>query len=82
VKSRSRIHAVIEDWKQFLYEEKVSTDSRPQTRYRVYHSSFRDFIASKEQISEEKVSLKRASEEHSETLLRDLYGKGPEIGTI
>jgi len=62
-----RIYAVLEDWSQFLHEEAVEYENDIQKRYRVYHESFNDFIASKE-------DLKIMHKQIADTLWNDLFG--------
>jgi hypothetical protein len=67
-----RIRTVLQEWQPFLYEEEVSQDGRAQKRYRVYHASFHDFIAEKEEIADERVNRQRAHDKIAEKLLRGL----------
>ncbi|HME09320.1 MAG TPA: hypothetical protein VKG25_19835 [Bryobacteraceae bacterium] len=78
IEDRSRILAVISDWAQFLYLEKVSNGQGTviENRYRVYHASFHDFIAAKEAVQEEKVSIQAAHKKIAERLLADAFGQG------
>lgn len=69
VQERARIREVLHDWSQFLHEDQVLYKNSSQKRYYVYHSSFHDFIAKKEEVDDERVSRKAASEK-----IADLYG--------
>jgi len=60
VKDLRRIRAVLLEWKQFLYESKVVQENSLQIRYRAYHDTFREFIALKDEVADEHVSLKKA----------------------
>lgn len=61
VKERSHIRAVLQEWAQFLHEERVEYEDRLQKRYSIYHTSFqKDFIAKKEEVEDERVSSKEA----------------------
>lgn len=76
VAERSRIRAVLNEWQQFLHEEEVVNEGALQKRYRVYHASFHDFIADKEEIAEERVNRKAAHEKIANKLWKDLMGEG------
>jgi hypothetical protein len=69
---RPRIRTVLQEWRAFLYEEAVSHDGGTQKRYRLYHASFHEFIAEKEEIVPERVSRQRAHDKIADKLLRDL----------
>ena len=76
VKDRRRIRGVLVEWDAFLYKgdfEKEET-GRWQKRYRLYHDSFHDFIAAKEEVAEERVDLKAAHGKISAVLWREFYG--------
>lgn len=74
VQDRRRIRSVLNEWQQFLYEGKVEYEGGLQKRYRVYHDSFREFIASKDEVEEEHVSLKKAHGIIADTLWSELFG--------
>jgi hypothetical protein len=67
-----RIRTVLQEWRPFLYEEEVSHNGGAQKRYRVYHASFHDFVAEKEEVDAERVSRQRAHDKIADKLLRDL----------
>jgi len=67
-----RIRTVLQEWRPFLYEEEVSHNGGAQKRYRVYHASFHDFIAEKEEIADERVNQQRAHEKIADKLLSGL----------
>jgi hypothetical protein len=52
VKQQARVRAVLEEWGQFLHKE--------NDRYRIYHATFHDFIAHKEEVKDERVSRQLA----------------------
>ncbi|HJT59432.1 MAG TPA: ATP-binding protein [Ktedonobacteraceae bacterium] len=59
VQDTAQIHEVLLEWKQFLHEEIVPGQPK---RYSIYHASFHDFIARKEEVEQEQgVSRKNAS---------------------
>jgi hypothetical protein len=70
--SIDQIRTVLQEWRAFLYEEAVSHDGGTQKRYRLYHASFHEFIAEKEEIVPERVSRQRAHDKIADKLLRDL----------
>ena len=65
----ARVYDVLEEWKQFLYEEYVLTDDVQQKRYRLYHDDFHDFITRKDQVVSEKVDLTRAEKQIIDALM-------------
>lgn len=73
VKERPRIRAVLHEWAQFLHEEQIKYEGNLQKRYSIYHDSFHDFIASKEEVEDECVSLKDAHKKIAEALWKKLY---------
>lgn len=73
VDDRRRIRSVLQDWQAFLHEE-AADDGSLEKRYRVYHASFHDFIADKEEIVDERVSRKEANQRIADRLWADLYG--------
>ena len=75
VKELRRIRSVLLEWQQFLYETKVDYEGGLQDRWRVYHDSFREFIASKDEIEGEYVNLKKAHGNIADTLWVELFGE-------
>jgi hypothetical protein len=68
-----RIRSVLHEWQQFLYERKTEYDGAIQRQWRVYHDSFREFIASKDEVEGEHVRLKNAHEIIADALWQDLF---------
>ncbi len=75
VQQRVRIRAVLRDWAPFLHNEVVEYEDGMQRRYRLYHASFFDFIAKKEDVADERVDLKVAHGQIADTLWDDLFGE-------
>jgi hypothetical protein len=74
VGDRARIQVALEEWSQFLQPvEALDDDGTPQKRYRLYHESFHDFIAAKDQIKEKGVDLVAANRLAADALWRSLY---------
>ena len=69
-----RIRSVLQEWEQFLYERKVQNVGEVQRQWRVYHDSFREFIASKDEVEDEHVNLKTAHGMIADVLWQDLFG--------
>jgi hypothetical protein len=70
-----RIRTILMEWDQFLYTAQEKDDEgRPQKRFRLYHASFHDFIAAKDEIADERVHLKQAHAQIAEALLGEMYG--------
>ncbi len=77
VKRRSRVREVLDEWIQFLYAtEATDDDGRPQKRYRIYHASFQDFVAAKDEVADERVDLKAAHGMIADVLWDDMYPDG------
>ncbi len=70
-----RIRSILHEWRQFLYEQEVPYEGGMQRRWRVYHDSFREFIASKDEVEGERVSLVKAHGYIADRLWRDLFGE-------
>jgi hypothetical protein len=70
---RSRIRDVLRQWSAFLFKEFVEYEGGIQKRYRIYHDSFRDFIAQKEEVASEKVDLKAAEAKIADIEFEALY---------
>ena len=73
VPEKPRIRAVLQEWQQFLYEQQVPYQSDFQKRYRMYHASFHDFLAEKEEIADEHVDLVAAHGQIADMLWNELY---------
>lgn len=71
--NKRRIQTVLNDWDQFLYKTIVEYQDGKQMHYRLYHSTFFDFIANKDMIADEHVNLKEASKRIAESLWKDLF---------
>ena len=75
VHERARIRATLQEWAQFLHEEQVLYEGDLQKRYHVYHSSFHDFIAKKEEIAVEPgVKRQEAHQKIADSLRSELFG--------
>lgn len=76
VEDRRRIRGVLVEWDPFLYKAEVEDEETGQRRkrYRLYHESFHDFIAAKEEVAGERVDLKAAHGKIADVLWEELYG--------
>ncbi|HEY4593057.1 MAG TPA: hypothetical protein VIJ61_11660, partial [Thermoanaerobaculia bacterium] len=75
IEDRRRIRAVLNEWEQFLYTASVDDEEgQPQKRYRLYHASFHDFVAAKDEVADEHVNLKEANARIADALLEEMYG--------
>jgi len=74
IEQQARVYSVLEEWKQFLYEEAVTTDNVLQKRYRLYHDDFHDFIASKDLVISERIDLQKAERQIIDSLMPPDYG--------
>ncbi len=80
VQDRARIQVALEEWSQFLQPvEAQDDDGRPQKRYRLYHDSFNDFMARKDQVKEKGVDLVAAHRQVADALWRDSVSGGARI---
>jgi hypothetical protein len=70
IERRARIQEVLDEWSPFLQAVEVE---EKQARYRLYHESFHDFIAAKDQVREEGVDLKAANWKAADSLWRELF---------
>lgn len=78
IKDRRKVRAVLRDFDQFIYQSEVDAQVGRQRRYRWYHASFFEFIAAKEDIAEERVSLVEANRKIADRLWGDLFGDAGE----
>lgn len=62
VSELARVNSVLVEWDAFIYKRdlRVGGEGNLRKHYRLYHDSFRDFIAAKEEIASERVNLKAA----------------------
>ena len=71
--SRAQLLSVIEKWGPFLHES-IATGTT-ERRYRLYHSSFRDFIDAKQQVQDERVSIPQAHGQVAKQLISRLIDR-------
>jgi hypothetical protein len=76
VADRRRIRQVLHDWEPFLYTAEVEEEGRRVKLYRLYHESFQDFVAAKDEVAGEHVDLKAAHARIGDVLWRDLIREG------
>lgn len=69
VQERPRIREILQEWAQFLHEEQVMYQGEMQRRYGLYHASFYDFIAKREEIADERVSIQGALKKMGNAML-------------
>jgi hypothetical protein len=69
-----RIRSVLQEWGQFLHEEVVDEHNGLQRRYRVYHESFHEFIAAKEEVADERVNLRDVHGRIADELWEGFFG--------
>jgi hypothetical protein len=75
VDDRRRIRAVLNEWEQFLYTASAEDEEgKIRKRYRLYHASFHDFVAAKDEVADERVNLKAANARIADVLLEEIYG--------
>jgi hypothetical protein len=75
VDDRRRIRTVLNEWEPLLYTASVKDEEgQIGKRYRLYHASFHDFIAAKDEVADERVTLKGANLRIADVLLEEMYG--------
>lgn len=72
VTQRSRVRAVLDEWRAFIHEQRDPAGEAAEWRYRLYHLSFLEFIAARSEIADERVDLRLTHERIARTLLDDL----------
>lgn len=84
VKQPPRIQEVLAEWAAFLQPVEVEEDGGREMRWRLYHDSFHDFIAAKDQVKGERVDLKASHGIAADVLWNTLYpeGEGKGLGGI
>ncbi len=70
VQDHNRIFSVLDEWQQFLDEQEVEYEGSLETRYQVYHESFREFIA-----SQKEVNLTKAYRLIADKMREEIHGK-------
>jgi hypothetical protein len=70
---RTQIRAVLDNWAGFVQPIEAKEDGIIETRWRLYHDSFHDFIAEKDQVKDEHISLRSAHGKAADALWRSLY---------
>ncbi len=76
VSSRSRVRAVLNDWTEFLHRTLRSKGSEREYIYRIYHDSFRDFVAAQEEVEDERIDRQSARRRIAESLWKNRHGSG------
>lgn len=64
------VQEVLDEWDQFLHEQQIDS----QTRYSVYHASFRDFLHRKDIVQAAGVTIKEINALIADDLWEDLFG--------
>lgn len=74
IANHGQILSVIHEWKQFLFETQILHQGVPQKRWRLYHDSFRDFIAAKDEVEGEHIHLRKTYNTINNDLWRTVFG--------
>jgi hypothetical protein len=64
------VQEVLDEWDQFLHEQQVGS----QTRYSVYHASFRDFLHRKDIVQAAGVTIREINALIADDLWESLFG--------
>ncbi len=59
--------------RHYLGITRADDGGRSQKRYRIYHASFQDFVAAKDEVADERVDLKAAHGRIADSLWKDIY---------
>lgn len=78
VSHRARIRDVLNDWSEFLYETVREVGERNERLYRIYHDSFREFVAKIEEVEDERVESRAAQRRIAAPLWKNRYGLDPD----
>jgi hypothetical protein len=78
VSHRARVRDVLNDWAEFLYETVREDNGRNERLYRIYHDSFREFVARIEEVEDERVSSREAQRRIAAPLWKGRYGLDPD----
>ena len=73
VKQRARVSAVLADWEPFIHASSIEVEGQPVTAYRIYHSSFEEFILAKDEVEHERVGLQQAYDRISDDVWSELF---------
>ena len=75
VQERRRVVSVLqeEEWGQFLHKEEVPFEGSTQKRYSLYHASFQEFLAKKDEV-EEGINFMGARVNITDSLTSELFG--------
>lgn len=76
VEKRTHIRAALDEWAAFLQPAEFEEGGAKEIRWRLYHDSFHDFIAAKDQVQDELVDLRAAHGKAADALWRALYPEG------
>jgi hypothetical protein len=68
-----RILQVLAEWAPLLQPIEVEEEGHREIRWRLYHDSFHDFVAAKDQVRGERVDLKAAHGKVADALWKALY---------
>lgn len=72
VSQRRRVRSVLNEWAQFLHWEELEHEGILRRGYRLYHASFFDFVASKQEVAAERVDLKAMHAQITDNLWEEL----------
>jgi hypothetical protein len=75
VQEQARVREVLHEWAQFLHHEQIPSGGELQKRYHLYHTSFHDFVASLEEVQDERVSLKDANRKIAQSMWSRIFEK-------
>lgn len=74
VRKRTWVREVLKEWVQFLREVDIAYDDGVRRCYRLYHTSFHDFVAGLQEVEDERVDLKTMHGQIANTLWNEVFG--------
>jgi hypothetical protein len=72
IPDRARVSAALDAWMPFLHSTEVQDDGKTRRRYRIFHSSFLDFVASRDEVD-----IRQAHRRIAEILIADILDGQP-----
>lgn len=70
---RGQVREVVNEWKQFIHVEDNDFEGQRVTQYRLYHLSFLEFIAAKQEVADERVDLRDMHARFANSMWDELF---------
>jgi len=72
---KGQVYEVLNEWKQFIHVENNEFERQRITQYRLYHLSFLEFIAAKQEVADERVDLGAMHTRFANSMWDELLGE-------